>query len=278
MLGRHGARFVRHIASRHVPFGVGKYLRILPSDLKRYILLEYPKCGRTWLRFMINQAESRAFGIPLINALHGVPYAEFDLPRVRYVHGFQVGIPIKEWNTTVTTGDGEDDRAGVVMLVRDPERVIVSYYFQTVFRDAKFTGSISEFVRDPAFGIEVYVRYLEHYLKALEGQKHMLVTYEGLQADTRSVLGQILQFCGINLSEDAVDEIVRASEFQKMQDFERTGRLNPSWLRPASSDPRALKLRSGGKDRPGDHLSPDDLAFIHEICGASWALKKLGYA
>lgn len=276
----HGLRFLRHVAAVHLPAPLGRYLRPNTVNKRNYLLLlEYPKCGRTWLRFMINQAEARVAGIPLVNTLHGVNYAEFDLPRVRYVHGFRLGTPLAQKHVGVqTAGAGEAGLRGVIFMVREPEGVMVSYYYQSVYRRGGFEGSIDQFVCHPHYGIEAYVDYVEFYLSALKEQRHLAVNYETLRADTRTVLANVLEFCGLDLDDRAVDDIVAMSTFEKMQAFEANGRLNPSWLRPASKDARSRKMRAGGADRPEDHLSAEDLDYVRATYRDSWAFRKLGYA
>ena len=36
-----------------------------------HVLLEHPKCGRTWLRYMINLAEASHYNVPLRYTLSG---------------------------------------------------------------------------------------------------------------------------------------------------------------------------------------------------------------
>ncbi len=271
----HHLRLARHIGSTHLP-KIGKWLAPKKSKHHFYLLLEYPKCGRTWLRFMINQAETRVSSVPLINTLHGVNYPEHHLPRVRYVHGFRIGTPLTERSTGLITRP--IGLKGIILMVRQPEQVMVSYYYQSVYRQQDaFSGTISQFVRDQNYGINAYVTYLEFYLKRLEDKKYLVVKYEELKKNTRSILNNTLNFIDINIDDAEIDEIVEASSFLRMQSFEQAGYLNPSWIRPASPDKRASKLRSGGASHPKDHLSAGDLNYIRQAYTASWAFQKLGY-
>lgn len=227
---------------------------------------------------MINQAEARTAGIPLINTLHGVNYDELDLPRVRYVHGFRHGIPLAQINVGVqTAGAGETGPKGVIFMVHEPEHVMVSYYYQRAYCGGGFERSINQFVRDPHYGIKAYVEYVEFYLSALKNQRYMVVKYETLKANTREVLAKVLEFCGLDLDDRAIDDIVDRSTFEKMQAFKVNGRFNPSWLRPASRDPRARKMRAGGADKLQDHLDTADRAYIKAVYQMSPAFRELGY-
>lgn len=275
----HSIRLLRHLASVHAPPRLRRLAPPLVTNRDRfYKLIEYPKCGRTWIRYMINQAEAEVAGAPLLNTLHGVPYLEFDLPRVRYVHGFKVGAPLTQVSTSVDTRKTE--MGGVVFMVRQPERVMISYYHQMKHRNPlrPYEKSLSEFIRDESYGIAFFVEYVEFYLNALEGENHMLLRYEDLVADPRKCFAELLSFVELDLPEASVDRIVENSSFAKMQAFEKNGVLNPSWIRRGSAKNAAsAKLRSGGRERLETHLSLEDLAYIAETCRASDAFHRLGY-
>lgn len=72
----------------------------------RYLLIEHPKCGRTWLRYMIHQAEAKSYDIPLRNMMYEIWYPKYCLPRVDYGHRFSIGAP--------------DPYSGFILLVRRP--------------------------------------------------------------------------------------------------------------------------------------------------------------
>lgn len=273
----HRLELARHLAYHHLPPFLGRHFKAkVKNKTNYYFLLEFPKCGRTWLRYMLNQAETKITDVPLINTLHGVDYADKDLPRVIYVHGFTEGLSIAEKHMILESHKGCQ---GIVFQVRQPERVMVSYFYQAKFRnDGRYQGDIHEFIRDPYYGIQFYVDYVEFYLNAIKDLRHHIVTYENLKENPRDEFSKILTFCNIDLNDDDIDAIVANSTFEKMQAFEERGKLNPSWIRPASSDPRAKKIRSGGGEDVKSQLNEEDLEYIRSVYKDSWAFKQLGYA
>lgn len=56
----HKIHFVRHLAATHLPAPVGRHFRPRLVNKQKYLLLlDYPKCGRTWLRPASKDIRSR---------------------------------------------------------------------------------------------------------------------------------------------------------------------------------------------------------------------------
>jgi hypothetical protein len=241
-----------------------------------YLLLEHPKCGRTWLRYMVNQAESAAYGVPLQNTVENVWCGRHNLPRLGVQHGFKPGQPHKPFAYDLP--NLPDYVRGVMLLVRRPERVMVSWYHQCRFRENLYSGDISSFLRDPGLGIRFYVRYVEHYLAKLKQcRRGLLLTYEEMRADPEGVLARVLEFIELELPRRQVAEIVRNSSFSRMQALQNSGELWVPWLASDPNDPRTWKVRSGGKEDLAEVLSPEDLDYLRSCYQDSPAFRELGY-
>ena len=93
-----------------------------------YTHIEYPKCGRTWLRYMLCQAQAVKYDIPLRNCMHDICYKELDLPRIYYVHGVNPLKSFGEYSYRRHLNQVGKPK-GVIFQVRQPERVMLSYYF-----------------------------------------------------------------------------------------------------------------------------------------------------
>lgn len=249
--------------------------RRLLGDRDQYIVIEHPKCGRTWLRYMIHQAEAIACGVPLRNAMYEVWYRQHALPRVNYVHGFRPGKSIADHALKLAQGDPR--QKGFVLLVRAPERVMISYYHHLTFRDRVFSGSLSEFVRHPHHGIDNYIAWVEHYFAALQPYPHLTVTYERLRADASGELMRILGFVGLHVTPEQAAAIVENSTLDKMRAVEEQRLYDVGWLLSGSDDVRGRKVRSGGAESLESSLSEDDRRFLVSRYERSEPFQRLGY-
>ena len=249
-------------------------LRKGPKQVRTFVHIEHPKCGRSWLRFMIQQAEALKYGVPLRNTVHGVWYRQYDLPRLVYHHGMRNGSPVKE---THFTHIPTSRQAGWILQVRQPERVMISWFYEATYRAKAYDGSISEFIRDPNWGIRNYVDHVEFYSDVMQEVNHMLITYENLRDNTFTTVKEVLEFIDLVLPDAIISEIVDNSTFTKMQKIERENRFNVHYLRSDRNDPRTWKTRTGGQDRLEDLFDPSDLDFMRSSYESSDMFIKLGY-
>jgi hypothetical protein len=227
--------------------------RIGPARRTRdVVLISFPKSGRTWVRFMLEAA--------------GV--------RIEYSHsgaGNRSGLPfdaiagrVSEWR----------DRR-VVFMTRDPRDTVVSCYFQATRRiaeEARFNGSIAEFVRHPGYGIEKIARFNLHWLEQADlFRDFTVVTYEGLHAGTLAELSRVVGFA--TRREPRPDRIARACDaghFDNMRKVELaigdSGEQEKTRLGGgAAGDGESLKTRKGKVGGWGEYLSPEDIAFAEEV-------------
>lgn len=274
MLGYHTLKRSWHLFKTVWPKRIESWAKARAfTDQPRYILLEFPKCGRTWLRYMIRQAEAHRYGIPLQNTMLGVWYPRHALPRVAFTHGFRPDRLLSESHFTISPATPR--RKGIIFLVRDPARVMVSYYHHMVYRERVFTGTIGDFIRHPHYGIAKFVEFVDFYYPRVLEAPHLIIRYEDLRADTHGVMGKVLEFCELDMDPDALDRIVANSSFEKMKALEAHGPFRG--LRRTSADSRSAKLRSGGADNLDELFSSDDLAHLKAAVTASPGLTSLGY-
>jgi hypothetical protein len=245
------------------------------GDRDQYVVIEHPKCGRTWLRYMIHHAESLACGVPLRNTMHEVWYRRHALPRANYVHGFKPGRPIAEHALTLRAGDPR--QRGFILMVRQPERVMLSYYHHLAYRDRTFSGTLADFVRDEWYGVANYVAWVEHYWRALASYPHVVLTYEALRADTAAQLARVLEFVGLGLPAGEVARIVALSTLEAMRAAELEKRYDVGWLLNTTGDQRGSKVRSGGAEPLELAFTPADLSYMAARYERSEPFVRLGY-
>jgi hypothetical protein len=134
----------------------------------RIAIVSFPKSGRTWLRLLIGRALCQRY------RLHEAQILDtFALTRAAGL------LP------TVFTHDGTSNTEGrhldrldrekrayrdkqVVLLCRDPRDTVISCFFEATRRKNVFEGTLSEFLRDPHYGVEKIVRFYESKVAAFE--------------------------------------------------------------------------------------------------------------
>jgi hypothetical protein len=220
---------------------------------RSFHVVSFPKSGRTWLRVILDDLKLSA------------NYTHDGSGHSRVGH-------IEELEPASEAFAGKT----VVFLYRDPRDTVVSGYFQATKRVNTYTGSISDFIRDPRHGVEKIVRFNMEWLERGPALgKFLPVTYEELRADTAGTLTRIIDFIGAERPAEAIEAAVDEASFEKLKLKEASGELGARYgkaMMPAdSSDPQSYKVREGVVGGFRKHLGEDDIAFCDEV------LARLGY-
>ena len=259
--------------------GVRNMANIWKTKLREYhkinaidaFLLSYPKCGRTWLRLMLGRyALAGRPGDPL--KLLTITRQSPELPTMEVSHD-----DYPHWKPFTNLFENKEmyrDKM-VVLLVRDPRDVLVSYYFQYVKRgdkdlanDRDFRGDLSDFIRHDIGGVRSLVKFYNIWAKNRRiPARFNLITYENLHADTRGVLVDLLRFLGWpDRGSRVLDDTISFGRFDNMRKLEETNALNnPRLLPPEDGDPEGFKIRRGKVGGYTDYLNPDDIDFINSF-------------
>ena len=167
------------------------------------IFVSYPKSGRTWLRVMLGE-----LGLILKYSHNGM--------------GLSKARPLDSPNLC---SGSTSQRYPTVFLARDPRDTVVSAYFSTKLRMAGgYEGEISDFIRDPLFGVEKIVRYNLTWLESGPRLPAFLpITYEETSADAFAVVRKIIDFLGVEVPDAEIERVVADNTFEKMRERERSG-------------------------------------------------------
>lgn len=234
-------------------------------------ILEYPKCGRTWLRQMVGMAIDRAMGraSPDPGELMKVTLAA-GLPTIELTHDDSPHVKPAD---AIATDKSLYSGKKVVLLVRDPRDVVVSYFFHVTKRgDAAgsiqpFTGTLAEFFARPAGGLASVIRYYNVWAAARTVPRGFLrVRYEDLRADTPATLAEVLTFLDIPVPDAAgLQKIVESCRFDAMQAEERAGRFGVHRLTAGDAgEPDSYKVRRGKIGGFRDYLDAGEIARIDQ--------------
>lgn len=212
--------------------------------------ISYPKSGRTWIRYILSRLgcdERVSFHHDRFEFNDGArPPHDFDLQArlARYPRG-----------------------AKIVYLERDPRDVIVSLYHQVTgrFRDYfEYGGSISDFIRDPYFGVEPLRSFQAMWADILTQRDFLTVTYEECHRDTALTVGRILDYYGLAFPAAQIQAAIDASTFAQMKKAAEVATAEQPWLRPRNASPKTRRGQVGGFRT---ELSAEDVAFVNGAFG-----------
>jgi hypothetical protein len=255
------------------PPGIRRFARRLRgrrTPEPEVLVISYPKCGRTWLRALVGRSLCRPLGLPDAEIFKTLELSTAaGILATRFVHDGAGGVDGIRWD------EQERDKSRfrdvkVALLVRDPRDVIVSSYFQATRRMRAYSGTLSDFVRDPCFGVRsVVAMYAAWEANREVPRDFLLLRYEDLRSDPGAVLRSLLAFMGLaEPSESVVEDAVRFGAFENMRKLEISG-VHARKLRPGDpEDPESFKVRRGVVGGFVDYLSDDDVAYIDSALAA----------
>lgn len=228
-------------------------------------IVSYPKCGRTWLRVMLQRylahtgTTVRTFKDPSNMSLSKDTVVKFE-----HDQGNWVPAPPKLGSLSFNAEKYSEKK--VVFLVRDPRDALVSSWYHLKYRERIFSGSFSAFIRDDLVGIKKIVGFMNLWIENRETPSDfLLLTYEQLHSDPLGNFRTLLEFIGIHIDQSALQQAVDESRFDKMKKMEVNGKFDDPWMKPGGKDmDKTMKIRKGKVGSYRDELSDEDIRYLDE--------------
>jgi hypothetical protein len=242
-------------------------------------VVSYPKSGVTWFRYMVALAVSELLERPDVATVEvSALLQDAGLPPVRWSHNggaliFENGSRTPERALFSLPWVLGFQAKRVLLLVRDPRDVAVSYFHQVSRRSDRplDVGTIDEFYADPLRGVRRSAFYLRRWerSKRLTKDLHVL-RYESLLSGDAAALSDALSF----VLQRAIDvsvgrSILERSNSASMREKERLGEIEG--MRSFGDGANDLKVRRAVVRGYRDELSPASIELGDGI------LRRMGY-
>jgi hypothetical protein len=249
-------------------FDIKYQLRHVSELFKRkYEIVSYPKCGRTWVRFMLGNMFNEYFGLGLDNdemleLKKKVHYRNLRIPFIEMHHD---GDAYRKNAADIAFRTKRYKGKRVLFLLRDPRDVVVSQYHQLSKRQGLVHSDLSTFIRSEDGGLPCIVKFYNEWLAHIGvTREHMILRYEDLKKDTLGQLKRLRTFFGVEfIPDECLKNAIEASSFARMQKLEKKGAFTNERMRPADpGDTQTFKVRKGKVGGYKDECSPDDIEYI----------------
>lgn len=233
-------------------------------------LVSFPKSGRTWVRVFLAKYCSLVTGRRMDLDFDSWIVRKGE-PRIMFTHAGYQAQDIFDVERYVASFTGKR----VILLIRHPCDVCVSYYHQLLHRtdaeDQRTLGfspdvTLSAFVRSPRFGLERIVAFMNIIAKRSNSFEELLIVrYEDLRNDP-ALFQKIILFCGMPLSEDHLKGAQDYADFDNMKKLELQGALDDVRIRPADPDnANSFKVRRGKIGGYKDEFSEEDIEYAEKV-------------
>jgi len=240
-----------------------------------YIFASYGKSGRTWVRVMISRYYQQAYALPerILMGFDNFHKINPAVPRIFYTHDNYLR------GYTGNLGDKKDfyDKK-VVLLVRRPQDVAVSQFFQWKYRmrpgkmamnrypPAGAELSVYDFVTNPDVGLPRIIDFMNVWAAELPRIRNLLlVRYEDLRSDTEHQLARIVEFLGLKPDAQHIRDAVEFATVENLRKMEKENYFWRSGSRVKAKDPNnphSYKVRRAKVGGYRDYFDDAQLAEI----------------
>jgi hypothetical protein len=242
-----------------------------------YIFASYGKSGRTWVRVMISRYYQQAYALPerILMGFDNFHKINPAVPRIFYTHDNYLR------GYTGNLGDKKDfyDKK-VVLLVRRPQDVAVSQFFQWKYRmrpgkmamnrypPAGADLSVHDFVTNPDVGLPRIIDFMNVWATELPRIRNLLlVRYEDLRSDTEQQLTRIVEFLGLESDAQHVRDAVEFATVENLRKMEKENYFWRSGSRVKAKDPNNPHSYKVRRAKVGGYRDYFDDAQLAEIDG-----------
>lgn len=241
-----------------------------PPSVDSFIV-SFPKAGRTWLRVLL--PTSIAFTRGQDPGILVARWMDEDLIDVNnrtllFSHGFAQRTEYSRLHMRAFSNHLLGKR--VVLMVRDPRDLIVSYYYQRIKRPFKdqidIPMDIGDFVRNENLGVERIISFMNIWWQHLgQSQNAVFVSYESMHRNSAAIARNVLKFLfDIDVDGSACERAAEYSSFTNMREMELSDVFASSkrlWAYN-KNDATSFKTREGVVGGYETHLSSADVKYI----------------
>jgi hypothetical protein len=236
-------------------------------------LVSYPKSGNTWTRFLVaNLLCGENESVDFTNIERRVP----DIYKFNNAQLAAVPSP-----RTLKSHEYFDPRyRKVILIVRDPRDVLVSYYHHHIkFGRIPPDYSLLQFAQDFVAGrVDTFGSWAENTGSWLGAREHdaealLLLRYEDMLQDPLAALRRIVAFLGMDADPARLERVVEASSAERMRELEK--KQSGNWKATRNTRQDKLFVRAAKSGGWQQELPAEAVAMIESRWGT--LMRRLGY-
>jgi hypothetical protein len=242
------------------------------------LMVSHTKSGRTWLRVMVSHLYHLKYGVPADELLRFDNFHRLNsaIPRMHFVRDTRADRARPDGNF----GLGPGQR--VILLLRDPRDVAVSFYFQIrhratdreLFRKGFPAEArrmpLYDFAADPRYGVPRVIRYFNIWADEMGSYPAVVLRYEDLKAGPEAELERVARFLSLSVDAEEIAATVRFASFESLRQKEQEGFFRSGKLAAADSgNPDSFKVRRGEVSGYRQHFTPEQAAQLDQMVDSS---------
>lgn len=230
-----------------------------------YYIVSYPKCGRTWLRIMLQKyAEMTGHKPRFFNDSALVEIAPDKVIKFEHDAGNWVPAPPKLEDVVFDREKYKGKK--VLFLIRDPRDVLVSSWYHLKYRENIYKKPLDDFIYEDLTGIQKVIRFFNvFYENRNVPADFKVMSYENFHRNTEEQLQDMLDFFDLKVDEKLAKEAIEESRFSKMTKMETSGSLKEPWMKPgAKNQKNSQKIRKGKVGGFREELDKKHVEYLNQ--------------
>lgn len=251
--------------------------KLLVWKLAERYVMSFPKAGRTWLRVFLAKYCHELYGTPMDIVFMSLKRPHPSMPRVFFSHSGLFGevLERKKGGDVQVTEDrmkrNLDELAGkdIVLLVRDPRDIVVSYFFYLTRRLGRkdVPQEIIPFMRSREYGIQAIVRYYNAWMMRVGTFGSLTVLkYEDLKSEPDMAFRKFVEALGLPWREGAYRSASAYSDFDNMRKLEEAGAYDEHFGKSdKDAEEETRHVRKGVVGGYLSHFGADELAYMDRM-------------
>ena len=224
------------------------------------VIVSFPRAGRTWLTTLI--------GLNLCHYKY-LPLEQAVVERKKVVGATHDGTDksLRVHYDNLKSYKGEFAGKRVLVLTRDPRDILVSAHLHATKRKGNFKGPLSDYIRDPCFGIKKIIRFYQIWRQ----NKHvptayLEIDYEDLLMDTVGTLQTVCSFLRVPYTGMSILQAVRDGRIDKLREKEASGFFVEGVSKPKRpGDLDSYYHRKGGSGGFIKYMTDDDIIYCDSV-------------
>lgn len=223
------------------------------------VIVSFPRSGRTWLMTLIGLNICHYFDISIAQAM-------VERKKVVDATHDRTDKSLKVHADDLKFDPAFKERR-VLFLRREPKDVLVSAHLHATKRKGNFKGTLSEYIRDPRYGIKKILAFTRLWINNQSVPKSFMTTsYERLVDNTEEELHNILRFLKIPSTLGTRTKAVEDANIDNLREKEAEGFFVEGVSKPKR--PKQIDTyyhRKGGCGGYVDYMTEEDIAYCNEV-------------
>ena len=253
--------------------GVSRRYYDLLNEYKQadFFFLSFPKCGRTWVRYILGTYFHLVFGVHKTHKLNSTHVARMierrnqGCPLISFTHDyFSLGDKITKTEFQKIESNIKDfvfkdfyTAKPTIILFRDPIDAVVSFYYNDINSKKPLGLSMIDWFKNDTFGLTGTLKWFDTAFELINHlPKKLVLSYENLKK--QQGWEELIKFTTNNCKTDLLKESIEENKFEKAQAKEKQNRQT------VITNNNKLFTRQGGSNYE-ENLSQEIKEYIDSI-------------